>query len=149
MTDGAQNEHPYIQAAREIAPLIEAEAERMDAERRLTPAVFDAFRKADLWRMMLPLEMGGGAIHPATMVRVIETVSEVDASAGWCLMIGAENSGFAACWLPEPTAQTIFQAHPDAVTAGSAAGSGKAIAVDGGYRISGRWGFASGSTHAR
>jgi alkylation response protein AidB-like acyl-CoA dehydrogenase len=148
MTDGAQSEHPYIQAARDIAPLIEAEADSMDAERRLTPPVFDAFREADLWRMMLPAEIGGAAVDPATMVRVTEAVSEIDASAGWCLMIGAENSGFAACWLPEPTAQIIFHDQPDAVTAGSAAGSGKAIAVDGGYRISGRWGFASGSTHA-
>lgn len=105
----AQSEHPHIQAARDIAPVIEAEAATMDAERRLTRPVFDAFREADLWRMMLPAEMGGAAVDPATMVRVIEAVSEIDASAGWCLMIGAENSGLRPAGCPSSQGRPFFK----------------------------------------
>jgi alkylation response protein AidB-like acyl-CoA dehydrogenase len=78
------------------------------------------------------------------MVRVLEELAIADGSTAWAVGIGAGTSIISAA-LPEATAREVFQ--PRVVTGGAQAPNGRAVPVDGGYRVSGRWGFASGCTH--
>jgi alkylation response protein AidB-like acyl-CoA dehydrogenase len=80
------------------------------------------------------------------MIRVIETLAQADGAAGWSAMIGA-TSGVASAYLPEAAAREIYGAGPDVISGGAFAPHGTATVVDGGYRVSGRWPFASGCEH--
>jgi alkylation response protein AidB-like acyl-CoA dehydrogenase len=77
---------------------------------------------------------------------VVEILSQIDPSVGWCAMIGSD-SGFYAAFLEEAAARALYPSL-DHVTAGLVQPAGRAERVPGGYRVSGRWGFGSGCTHA-
>jgi indole-3-acetate monooxygenase len=97
--------------------------------------------------MLLPLSLGGGAVDLVTFNQVIEAVAAADASPAWCLA-QAVASSHAAGFLDPKIAREVFGA-PDALVAwGPPAGVAKAVVVDGGYRVTGRWRFASGSANA-
>jgi alkylation response protein AidB-like acyl-CoA dehydrogenase len=136
-----------LDAARALTPQIRACADEIERERRLPAALFDAMAAAGLFKMFVPRELGGGEVDPETGVRVIEEIARADGSAAWCTMVSAA-VGMTAGSLPEDAAWTIFGRDPHAFVVGSGAGGGRAVIVEGGYRVSGRWGFASGCLHA-
>jgi indole-3-acetate monooxygenase len=81
------------------------------------------------------------------LVPVLKGMPCQDGAVGWSLAIGLE-SALITGHLPEATAAAIYGAEPRAVLAGSIQPRGRAVAVDGGYRVSGRWPFAGGFHHA-
>jgi alkylation response protein AidB-like acyl-CoA dehydrogenase len=87
-------------------------------------------------------------VDPLLRLRVIEEISAANGSAGWVLMLFTDQNAWAAGWLPHAVAHAVFAADPRALVTLSAAPPGKAQRVPGGYRVSGRWSFASGSVHA-
>jgi alkylation response protein AidB-like acyl-CoA dehydrogenase len=134
-----------IAAARELAPRIRAAADVLEAGRRLPGDLVAAMAGAGIFRMCVPRSLGGGELEVVDMLETIEELARADGSAGWCAMIGA-TSGLVSAYLPGPFAREIY-ADPALVTGGVFAPSGKAIAVAGGYEVSGRWAFASGGEH--
>jgi alkylation response protein AidB-like acyl-CoA dehydrogenase len=102
---------------------------------------------AGLVRMLVPRDVGGLEVNPLTALQVTETIAAANGSAGWVLMIMAASGHWAGGWLPHAVGARIF-GDPRAVMVGSTVPVGTAERVDGGYRISGRFPFASGSVHA-
>jgi indole-3-acetate monooxygenase len=132
--------------ARSVVPLLLEAAPRIEAARELPPDVVEAMHRARLFRTMLPHCVGGDTLDLRTHGEMIETVAMADASAAWVLSQGL-GCAMAAAFLPPASAKRLFG--PDnAVLAWGAGIQGKAVAVDGGYRITGKWAFASGSRHA-
>lgn len=129
-------------AAAAIAPHVRV----IETGRRLPPEVVDALATAGLFKALVPRDYGGGEHPVGELVEALETLAAVDGSAAWCAMIGA-TSGLISAYLPPETARELF-ADPRAISAGIFAPFGKARVVDGGYRVSGRWPFASGCQHA-
>jgi alkylation response protein AidB-like acyl-CoA dehydrogenase len=97
--------------------------------------------------MLVPVEFGGLEVEPLTLLRVLEEVAQADGATGWNLMI-SNSAGFIAPRLPPAGAEAIFGRNPDAVIAGSPRPEGQAHHVTGGYRLTGRWPFASGIRNA-
>lgn len=141
----AGNVVDWVARARELAPMIEAAGERIEQDRRIPAEVLTAMHGAGLFRMLLPASLGGGAADFATFNQVIEAVAAADGSAGWCLA-QAVASSHAAGFLDPKIAAEVF-GPGSAVAWGPPAGLAKAVVVDGGYRVTGRWRFASGSAH--
>ena len=86
-------------------------------------------RRADLFRLCVPREIGGAEATPRTLVESVEALARADASAGWCLAVTA-TSGMLAGYLDEDAAREIYG------TAGTAVGGvfaprGRAVAEDG------------------
>jgi alkylation response protein AidB-like acyl-CoA dehydrogenase len=135
-----------IDAARALAAPAREAAAAMEAERRCAPELAAAFAEAGLFRLCVPRSLGGVEADPATIVRVIEEISTADASAGWCLMIGV-TTGIVSGYLSEDAAREIYGRSPTVVTGGAFAPLGRATITGGGYRVSGRWPFGSGSQH--
>ncbi len=133
-----------LAAARALAPTIRDRADEIEAGRRLPADLARQMAEAGLFRLLVPASLGGAEADPATLLKAIEAVAEADGAAGWCMMIGA-TSGLTAAYLPETAAREIYGADPAAITGGVFAPMGKAVAVDGGYEVSGRWQWASGS----
>ncbi len=138
-------ERDILAAVRALAPRIAAAADRAERERRLPAEIVHDLGAAGVFRMCIPRALGGGEVAPHTMVQVLEMIARADGSAGWSAMIGA-TSGVASAYLPPDSARDIYGA-PDAITGGAFAPQGRATVVDGGYRVSGRWPFASGCEH--
>jgi alkylation response protein AidB-like acyl-CoA dehydrogenase len=138
----------FVGRARTLAPTIAAAAEQIEARRELTPEVVAALHEAGLFRMLLPRSLGGHELPPPVYIRALEEIAKADASTAWCVAQTSGASTFAAS-LDRDAAREIFAADPRALLAvGPPNVSGKAVAADGGYRVTGSWGFASGSRHA-
>jgi len=130
-------------AAEEIAPL----GNRIEADRRLPPPAVDALVRAGVFKLLVPAVYGGAAAHPSTFLAVVEEIARADGSAGWCTMIGA-TSGLMSLHLDDELAREVYE--PDhAITCGVFAPMGRAVATEGGYKVSGRWSFASGCEHSQ
>ena len=138
----------YLKAARDLVPLIEAEAEQMYAERRVSPKIVDAFRDAGLFWMAAPEALGGGGLRAAETMRIVETVAAADGSTGWCLMALNGSVMIQSGFLPAAGASLLYGGERKQVTAGNAGPLGRATIVDGGIRVTGRWPFGSGSQFA-
>ena len=120
--------------------------DRIEAERALPADIVAALHEGRLFRHLLPRSLGGDELHLKTLAQVIELIAGADASTAWCLGQGAGCALAAASLRPE-VARRLF-APADAVLAWGAGIQGKATAVDGGYRVTGKFTFASGCANA-
>ena len=134
-----------VAAAVALRPLVEAHADEGEEIRRLPAATLEALRDAQLLRMCVPHAYGGPEVDPMTLVRAIEAVAEADGAAGWCTMIASTTASL-SMFLPPDAARAIY-ADPRVVTGGAFAPTGTGTAVDGGYRVTGRWQWGSGTQH--
>jgi len=112
----------------------------------LPSAVVEELHRLEILRLGAPVECGGPEIDPITQIEVVEELSRQDGSVGWCAMI-AKAGSYAAAFLAPATAQKFFGGRESCI-AGLIHPMGRAEIVDGGYRVSGRFRFASGSGHA-
>ena len=142
----AESTPPEVTAARTLAAGIRDRAQDIETARRLPGELVEAMVDAGLFRMCVPQALGGGEVHPATLVRAVEAIAYADGSAGWCVMIGA-TSGVVSAYLAPDVAREIYGTDSRVVTGGAYAPAGTATVIDGGYRVAGRWPFASGCEH--
>src|SRR5580700_3147243 len=138
---------PPLARARAVAPLIAASAEAVEASCELPAALLDALHGAALFRTLLPRDLGGDELEPADYVEVIEVIAAADASTAWCI---GQSSGcsMASAYMRPDIATEIWGKDPRAVLAWGAGPQGLAKVVDGGFVVTGSWGFASGGRHA-
>src|SRR5689334_20561569 len=130
---------PLVQAALALRPEIRRYHEQIEREQRIAPPLVEQFRAAGLYRMIIPRSLGGLQVDPLTYLRVVEVLAESAGSVGWNL---ANNSigQLVTLGLPDDGVREIYAGGADTVIAGTAVmGGGTATAVDGGYRVSGRW----------
>jgi alkylation response protein AidB-like acyl-CoA dehydrogenase len=132
---------------RDLRPIIEAHRGEGDVLRHLPDPIADAFLKANVYRLLVPVELGGEGVDPITYYELADEVSSYDASAGWNYAIGA-TGGVVLGGLGPKRLRAIVSS-PDCGVAGGGAPLGRAVAVQGGYRLTGRWSWASGIHHAR
>jgi indole-3-acetate monooxygenase len=136
-----------VATAASLAPLITAAREEGEARRCTPPRVVEALAAAGLLQMFLPHAIGGRELPPLAAFRAIEEVSKADGSVGWCTMIATVLSLFTG-WLDADVARAVVGTPADLRAAGSLRPQGEASETNGGYRVSGRWNFASGVTYA-
>src|SRR5919204_6394758 len=129
--------HDAVVAAINLAPHIRAAREELEATRRVPPSLVQAIADAGLFRPYLPHALGGPELHPLTVFRVIEEISKVDGSVGWCTMI-ASGVSLLSGWLHTDIGRAMFGQPPDVRVAGSLRPEGEAYSGDGGVWDPGR-----------
>ena len=137
-----------MDAVESVRDTLEAGAGEGEATATLPQASVDALYDSGLLRLKLPHVLGGAEADLVTQLDVLEAVSEIEPSAGWCLMIGAASLGGVGAFLSGDAIEEIFVGGNPPKTAGVFAPFGKAVPVDGGYLVTGRWSFASGIRHS-
>jgi alkylation response protein AidB-like acyl-CoA dehydrogenase len=139
----AAKQSATLDAVSALLPEIAASAAQGEADRVLVPDVVKKMADAGIFRMMVPREYGGDSLSATQTNAVIETLATADAAAGWTAMVAV---GFNVMMsrFPRATAEVIYSDGPDTPMRGAIAPMGRAVKVDGGYRLSGRWPFASG-----
>ncbi len=134
-----------IERAQALAPLIAREADEIERTRRLTEPVVSALIDNGLYRVLLPQSLGGAEAPPEVFMQILEEIAKADASTAWCL--GQCNvCSMTAAYIDPDAANEIFNKPPGILAWGAVAN--EVQVVPGGYRITGRWDFASGSRQA-
>jgi alkylation response protein AidB-like acyl-CoA dehydrogenase len=137
-----------IEAVQAIRDRVRAFSEEIESERRIPASLVRELSSAGLFRMFSPSELGGAQSDPFTAMRSIEALSQADGSVGWCLLVATNAAWFVNAYFERAFMREIYAQNPDLIVAGSGKATGRAVAVNGGYRVSGEWGFASGCTHS-
>jgi indole-3-acetate monooxygenase len=132
---------------RALRSTIEAHRDEGDGLHHLPDAIARAFVEANVYRLLLPSEFGGENIDPLTYYDLVEEVSSYDGSAGWNYSIGSSTPVILGDLSPARLG-AIF-ASPDSCVAASASPPGRAVEGEGGYRVTGRFAWASGIHQAR
>jgi alkylation response protein AidB-like acyl-CoA dehydrogenase len=145
--DTAQAVAAPLEVARALAPRIRARAAEIEAGRQLPPDLVQELASARLFKAALPEAEGGLGADVPTALRVIEEVARADGSTGWCIAM-AINTFRASAQLDPAVRRELFFSDPVGMSAGSARERGRAVAVPGGYRVTGHWFFASGCMHS-
>jgi alkylation response protein AidB-like acyl-CoA dehydrogenase len=138
-----------LAAARGLAPRIEADTDRIERDRRAPPELIDALVEAGLFRSLLARSLGGFELDLPTHVRIVEELARADASIAWC--IGQANGLLNYISYAEPrVVREVFADGRTILANGPGENNqpGRAVSTDGGYRIGGKWMFASGIMHA-
>jgi alkylation response protein AidB-like acyl-CoA dehydrogenase len=136
-----------IYAIRGMRPRLDSRAREIEAARRVPSDILDELRRLGVFRMNAPKSHGGLELPLRESCEVLAELAKVDGSVGWVVMIG----GFASLLLgrlPRPLFDQIYRDGPDISCAGGGAPGGVAEIFDGGYRVTGRWPFATGCDHA-
>jgi indole-3-acetate monooxygenase len=143
----ATTTEPILDAVRALTPSIAARAEEIERARRLPPDLVDELLTAGCFRMLVPRSHGGAELDLPVQLQVLEELARADASVAWTVMIGAEGPVLFRM-LPRASFDALYAAGPDVIMAGAVPPRGVATPVQGGYRVTGQWAFASGCQHA-
>jgi alkylation response protein AidB-like acyl-CoA dehydrogenase len=131
----------------QLAPVIREYADQGERERHLADPLVTALQDAGLYGLLVPRALGGLQVDPLTFYHVVEALARVDGSTGWCIFI----NGAAACcaaFLGAEAAAAIYRTGARTIMSGTVFPCGQAVPQEGGYRVSGHWGYASGCWHA-
>jgi alkylation response protein AidB-like acyl-CoA dehydrogenase len=147
ITDIARAAPAPVEIARALAPRIRERAAEIEATRQLPQDLVLDIANAGLFKVAVSVAEGGLGADIITTLRVIEEVARADGSTGWCLAMGI-NTFRQSAQFPAEVRRKLFHRDAIGVSAGSANPRGRAVAVPGGYRVTGHWFFASGCMHS-
>jgi len=136
-----------LQSVRELEPAIRQAADEAEATRRMPATMLQQFIDREFLQMFVPRSLGGLEVDPLTAFEVVEAIARIDGSIGWVVMISSATPAFVVPYLPREVTDEVFS-DPNAVMVGLIAPRGRAVPVEGGYRVSGRWPFGSGCQNA-
>ena len=126
---------------------MEAAASEAEHANRVSPEVSRALRDAGCFKMAVPAVYGGEDLPLPVVLSVVEALARADGAVGW--VVGqVALSQMMLSYLPEAALEQIYAAGPDVRCAGAAAPRGRAVRVDGGWRVNGRWPLVSGALDA-
>ena len=137
-----------LDAIARIRPILEADAEDNDAGETLSwPSVVALYREG-LLSLKVPRELGGPDVDPHLYLEVCDELCYINPSAGWCAFINSTSAAFLGAFLPDEGVKRVFAGRGMPIASGALITRGLGTPVDGGWRVSGRWPFASGSAHS-
>jgi alkylation response protein AidB-like acyl-CoA dehydrogenase len=137
-----------LDSIRDLAPSISRRSAEIDAGRRLPLDLLAQLTSAGCFRMFVPKTHGGLDLDVPASMEIIEAIAGADGSTGWVVMIGSETPMLLAL-LSREHFDRLYANTPDLIIAGAFAPRGQAEVIDGGYRVTGRWSFASGCQHSQ
>jgi alkylation response protein AidB-like acyl-CoA dehydrogenase len=136
-----------IRRATELQPLLARNAAQAEADRRIPEENIEAIRDAGLFKLMIPKRLGGYETTIKTQLEVTAALGEACGSTAWVVALTNVCAWFTGLFCDQAQ-RDVFGADPDARVAGVFAPSTGVEKVDGGYRVSGKWAWSSGSLHA-
>jgi 3-hydroxy-9,10-secoandrosta-1,3,5(10)-triene-9,17-dione monooxygenase len=137
-----------VARAEALVPMLRAQQD--DAERRgyYSQAVHEEFLKAGFYRMTQPRRFGGYEFDLKTYLKTMITIASGDPGTGWCLQLGSSHAWIVASHFDLETQAEVFLPDGDFRCPHPAQPSGTIVRADGGFRLSGRFPYASGIPYA-
>ena len=132
-----------VQRAMDMRPMIAAKADETEKNRRVSQDIIDEISAQDFFRIYLPKKFGGLEYDGATATRCSLEWASADTSTGWVCGLGIVHQWLIAQFPPEAHDE-VWGDNPGTIACGSYAPAGQVTAVEGGYRVTGEYHFASG-----
>ncbi|HEY0813097.1 MAG TPA: hypothetical protein VGE11_07430 [Pseudonocardia sp.] len=136
-----------LERTRALVPRLRERITETEELRRLPADTVDDAEAAGIFSLLLPTSLGGSAGTVHDFAEVVRTLAQGDPTAAWTLGFLVEHNWMLARW-PRETQEEVFAAGGPVLMAAVANPPGKATAVEGGYLVSGYWGYCSGVMHA-
>lgn len=137
-----------IAAARAMGPALRMRRARCRADQRVPDETVAEFQAAGFFKILQPEQWGGYAMDPQVFYAVGLEVARFCPSSAWILGVIAVHNWQLAVF-DDRAAQDVWADDPTVLISSSYAPVGKVKVVDGGFRLSGRWSFSSGSQHCK
>ena len=147
-TERAALRRHLLDAIARIRPTLEADAEANDAGETLAWSSVVALYREGLLSLKVPRELGGPEVDPQLYLELCDELCYVNPSAGWCAFINSTSTAWGGAFLPDGGVERIFAGGRMPIVSGAIIPRGLATPVAGGWKVSGRWPFASGSAHS-
>jgi indole-3-acetate monooxygenase len=138
----------FVDRARGLYDLISSEAEASRKGGQLTEPVAAAMKEIGVFWTLVPEEFGGTPIGIVEYLGMLEELARADPSAGWVGLAAGQGNGMISSILPAEASRELIDTDPKGISCGHIAPLGKAVKVEGGYRVSGKWQFGSGASLA-
>jgi alkylation response protein AidB-like acyl-CoA dehydrogenase len=143
----ADTSEAILHSVRALLPTIASRSDEIEQARRLPLDLVARLRDAGCFRVLVPRRLGGAGLGLPAFTAMVGELARADGSVGWTVMIGSAAPVILGK-LPGEAFAAVYAGGPDVVVAGTFNPTGVATPVDGGFRVSGRWSFASGCQHA-
>lgn len=138
--------HEVVDRIEEFGPELAGLAEENEKLGKLSDRTVELIKSAGVIRLLQPKEYGGYTAHPRDYAEAVMAVARYDGAAGWvCGVVGVHPWELAQ--MDPRLAQEVWGNNPDAWISSPYMPNGIADPVEGGYKLSGRWPFSSGSDH--
>jgi alkylation response protein AidB-like acyl-CoA dehydrogenase len=136
-----------VARAKELHPLLVKNAPIGEKDRRVADDSIQALTDAGLFRLTVPKRYGGYQASLRTFLDVSAAVAEADGGTAWIVTL-INVCNWMASLFPVQAQDEVFGADPDAKVSGVLAPTSESRRVDGGWRVSGKWYYNSGSWHS-
>jgi alkylation response protein AidB-like acyl-CoA dehydrogenase len=140
---GTELDREVVARVTALVPLIREHAEKSSEERRVVPEVVEALEEAGLFKLLVPRRLGGLETNLRTTMECVAEVGRGDGSTAWAVALLNVCTWFSTTFSDE--AQQEMFSTPEAKACGIFSPPLKSEKVDGGYLVSGRWAYSSGS----
>ena len=140
----ASGQHPIMEPVCRLLPSIAERAAEMESARMVSADICSALEAAGCFTMGIPRNLGGLALQPLEVSRVLEMLARTDGSVAWTAMV-ALGFNFVYSRFSPYIVEQVRAVSPALLTRGAVAPQGRATPVDGGYQVEGRWALGSGS----
>lgn len=136
-----------VARARELHPLLKKNAAAGEQDRRVVEESIQALTDAGLFKLATPKRYGGYETSVRTMLEVSAAVAEADGGAAWVLTL-INGTNWVVGLFSQQAQDEVFGADPDARVSGVLAPTATTRKVEGGWRVTGKWFYNSGSWHS-
>jgi alkylation response protein AidB-like acyl-CoA dehydrogenase len=136
-----------VDRASALVPVLKERARQTEALRQIPTESIDDLKSAGFFRIATPKRFGGNGQEFNAGFEVSMELGRGCGSTAWCYSVWASHNWMVGQW-PLPAQEEYFADGPDVLCSSSFAPQGRLQPVDGGYRLSGRWEFSSGSNAA-
>ncbi|MFJ7772680.1 acyl-CoA dehydrogenase family protein [Streptomyces sp. NPDC097107] len=136
-----------VARAAALRPLLREHAAATETGRRVPDPVIDAIADAGLFKLATPRRYGGHQTSMRTMLDVSAALAEGDGSTSWVVTL-VNVCNWLTSLFPSKAQDDVFGANPDARVTGVLSPTSTTTKVDGGWQVSGRWYYNSGSSHS-
>jgi len=127
----------FLDIVAEIGPVLSQHVDEEENNRRLSDQTVNLLKETGLFKLFLPMSLGGFEVDPLSTAKTVEAVARYNTAAAWSLMVGNTSSWWCSR-LPDKGIEEMYNNGPDTLMAGAFHPPMKAIQVEGGYIINGR-----------
>lgn len=145
MSDG--DGQAVIAGVNDLLPVLRERAQEAEDRREVPAESVKALAEIGFFRLLQPARYGGHEADPLTFLTAVRQIASACGSTGWVASVLGVHAWQLALF-PPAAQEEVWGADPGTRMSSSYAPTGKAEAVDGGHRITGRWSFSSGCGHA-
>jgi 3-hydroxy-9,10-secoandrosta-1,3,5(10)-triene-9,17-dione monooxygenase len=139
--------HEVIAGVRELLPVLRDRAQEAEDGRVVPADSIKALEGTGFFRLLQPAAFGGLEADPLTFYTAVRLIASACGSTGWVSSVLGVHPWHVGLFTPQAQ-QEVWGSDQATRISSSYAPTGKAVTVDGGHQVSGRWSFSSGCDHA-